>query len=74
MSTNIFYSENNFSNYLTINKAAKYLGVSTSTMRNWEKAGKLIPYRNPMNNYRLYRRIDLDKILGQIQEQRETND
>jgi len=40
--------------YLTVKDAAKLLGVTPSTLRNWEKKGKLIPYRNPINNYRLY--------------------
>lgn len=40
--------------YLTIKEAAKLLGVTPLTLRNWEKKRKLIPYRNPINNYRLY--------------------
>jgi len=40
--------------YLTIKEAAKLLGVTTLTLRNWEKKRKLIPYRNPINDYRLY--------------------
>ncbi len=30
------------------------LGVSKETLRNWDKAGKLKPVRNPINNYRMY--------------------
>lgn len=41
-------------NYLTIKKTAKLLGVTPLTLRNWEKKRKLIPYRHPINNYRLY--------------------
>jgi len=40
--------------YLTIKEVAKLLGVTPLTLRNWEKKRKLIPYRNPINNYRLY--------------------
>lgn len=40
--------------YLTIKEAAKLLGVTPLTLRNWGKKRKLIPYRNPINNYRLY--------------------
>jgi len=40
--------------YLTIKEAAKLLGVTALTLRNWEKKRKLIPYRNPINDYRLY--------------------
>ena len=48
---------------MTIKQASKYLGVSPNTLREWEKQGKVKPFRNPMNKYRLYKKIDLDKIL-----------
>lgn len=37
----------------SVSKAAKYLGVTSQTLRNWEKEGKLIPNRR-VNNYREY--------------------
>ena len=52
--------------YLTIHEAAKLLGVSTSTLRAWDRAGKLTAIRNPMNRYRLYRREDLERFLVQL--------
>lgn len=54
--------------YLRIGEAASYLGVSAGTLRNWERAGKITTFRHPLNNYRLYRRRDLDEILLQIEE------
>lgn len=51
------------SEYMTIKQASKYLGVSGNTLRSWEKLEKIKPIRNPMNNYRLYKKEDLDKIL-----------
>ncbi len=45
---------------LTIGEAAKVLGVSVSTLRNWDRTGKLPAARHPMNRYRLY---SLDAIL-----------
>ena len=56
----------NLSDYLTVGKAATTLGVSRSTLRNWDKAGKLKPYRNPMNGYRLYKRSELEALLHDI--------
>ena len=53
----------NFNDYLTVSEAAEYLGVSPSTLRNWDKADKLKSYRHPLNNYRLYKKQDLDKLL-----------
>jgi len=38
--------------YLHITEAAKYVGVCINTLRNWETAGKLRVYRNPLNRYR----------------------
>jgi len=52
--------------YLTIGEAARQLGVSRSTLRNWDKAQKLTPYRHPVNGYRLYRRQDLERLLQDI--------
>ena len=53
--------------YLTIKEAANLLGVTPLTLRNWDRSGKLIASRNPINNYRVYRREDIDEILGEIE-------
>ncbi len=53
---------------ITIKEAAELFGVSIQTIRRWDKSGKLKAYRHPMNNYRLYRLIDLKKIAEQIGE------
>jgi len=57
-------------NYLRIKEAAEFLGVSELTLRNWDKAGKLTAHRHPLNNYRLYRRSDLEKFLEKIEKNR----
>lgn len=41
--------------FLTVGEAAKILGVSVSTLRNWDRRGKLRPLRHPINGYRIYR-------------------
>lgn len=53
-------------NYLTIQQAAKLLGVTPLTLRNWDRQGKLKAYRNPVNNYRLYRRDQIEILLRKI--------
>lgn len=53
--------------YLTIKEAAGALGVSTVTLRNWDKRGFLAAARNPANNYRLYAQTDIDDFLRQIE-------
>lgn len=49
--------------YLRIAEAAEYLGVCRSTLRNWGRAGKIPELRHPVNNYRLFKVSDLDKLL-----------
>ena len=53
--------------YLTIKDAAAFLGVSPSTLRNWDRSGKLKAHRNPLNGYRLYRKAELETLLQTIQ-------
>ena len=53
--------------YLKIAAAAKYLGGSQNTLRNWEAAGKIKVRRHPMNRYRLYKVSDLDKVLRETE-------
>ncbi|MEK7649669.1 MAG: MerR family DNA-binding transcriptional regulator [Patescibacteria group bacterium] len=53
--------------YYTIKQAAAVLGVSALTLRNWDKNGKLIAYRHPMNNYRVYKKDDLDELMKNIE-------
>jgi excisionase family DNA binding protein len=43
---------------LTIDEAADYAGVTQQTLRNWEKAGKLIPERTG-GGHRRYRKSEL---------------
>ncbi|MFO0887607.1 MAG: helix-turn-helix domain-containing protein [Isosphaeraceae bacterium] len=52
--------------FLRISEAAEYLGVSPNTLRNWERAGKILAHRHPVNRYRLFRQQDLDTLLGQV--------
>lgn len=49
--------------YLTVKEAAAYLGVSPNTVRNWGRDGQIAEHRHPVNNYRLYRQSELEKLL-----------
>lgn len=42
------------------------LGVSTLTLRNWDKNGKLRALRHPMNNYRVYKATDIDNLIDSM--------
>ncbi len=58
------YKENpTESNLLTVSEAASVFGVTPTTIRNWDKSGKLVSYRHPQNDYRLYSFSDLAKIV-----------
>jgi len=53
--------------YYTIKQAAKIIGVTPLTLRNWDKEGKLKPYRHPVNNYRIYKPNQLELFLRKLE-------
>lgn len=55
-----------FSDYLTVAEAAALLGVSPSTLRNWDRSGKLKASRHPLNKYRIYRENDLERVKNSV--------
>ncbi|MCX6000344.1 MAG: MerR family DNA-binding transcriptional regulator [Chloroflexi bacterium] len=56
----------NINSYLSVSEAASFVGVSASTIRNWDRTGKLKAVRHPINNYRLYDRRQLQDLLDRI--------
>lgn len=58
-----FHPSDRRDDLLIVSEAAKYLGVSAGTLRNWDREGKLKAERNPINRYRLYRRKDLEQLF-----------
>ena len=46
---------------------AALLGVAPNTLRNWDRTGKIQVYRLPVNNYRLYKKADLQRLLASIE-------
>jgi len=57
----------NLQKYLRIKQAAEFLGVSESTLRNWDRGEKIIAYRHPINRYHLYKKADLEALLKKIE-------
>ena len=57
--------------FLSVKQVAKILGVTSLTVRNWDKKGRLQAYRNPINNYRVYKIEDVENLLDQIDVSRE---
>ena len=54
--------------FLNVKQVARILGVTPLTIRNWDKRGKLQAYRNPINNYRVYKVEDVERLLSDIEE------
>ena len=54
------------SEYLTISETAKLLKKSTKTLRRWDEEGKLTAVREPMSNYRVYRRNDVETLFAEF--------
>jgi len=53
--------------FLTVREVANLLGITPLTVRNWDTKGKLVAYRNPINNYRLYKVEDVEVLMRQIE-------
>lgn len=56
--------------YITIKQAAKLLHVTPTTLRNWDRSGKLRAYRHPANQYRLYRLDQIELLLRRLERSR----
>ena len=53
--------------YFSIKETAGILGVTPLTLRNWDKNGRLKAYRNPINNYRVYKKEDIELFFRKIE-------
>lgn len=56
--------------YLSLQEVAELLRVSIPTLRNWDKEGTLVAYRNPANNYRIYKLSQVEKFIDEINDSR----
>jgi len=50
--------------YLSIGKTAKLLGISISTIRRWEKLGKLNAFYRTFGNHRRYKTSDILNLIN----------
>ena len=53
--------------YVRVKEVAKILGVSPNTVRAWGADEKITEHRHPVNNYRLYKRAELEKLLRKVE-------
>lgn len=54
--------------YVRVKEAAELLGVCPNTVRAWGAAGKIPEYRHPVNNYRLFKREELEALMETLEE------
>jgi len=52
---------------VSIKEAAKMLGVSALTLRNWDNSGKFPATRHPINNYRVYKVSDIENLIVEME-------
>lgn len=52
------------SKYLTLSEASELIGKSKETLRRWDRAGKLSAVREPMSNYRVYEREQVETLFA----------
>ncbi|MDA3880092.1 MAG: DNA (cytosine-5-)-methyltransferase [Prolixibacteraceae bacterium] len=53
-------------NYLTLSETAQLVGKSKETLRRWDKEGILSAVREPVSNYRMYKRSDVETLMGSL--------
>ncbi len=57
--------------FVRVKEAAEILGVCPNTIRAWGAEVKLTEYRHPLNNYRLFKRDELERVLRKLEESAE---
>ncbi len=60
------------SDFLSISETARLLNKSTKTLRRWDEEGKLTAVREPISNYRMYKREEIETLFSSILEVEET--
>lgn len=53
--------------YLTLAETAELLGKNKETLRRWDREGKLSAVREPISNYRVYRKSDVLELFADFE-------
>ncbi|MEI8272961.1 MAG: DNA (cytosine-5-)-methyltransferase [Paludibacter sp.] len=59
--------------YLTLSEASELIGKSKETLRRWDREGKLTAVREPISNYRVYKKDQLQLVFNEFLAQNQTN-
>lgn len=52
--------------YLTLSAASELIGKSKETLRRWDREGKFSAVREPISNYRLYRKDEVEAVFSRF--------
>ncbi len=52
------------SDYISLSEASELLGKSKETLRRWDNEGRLNAVREPMSNYRMYKRSEINNLFS----------
>jgi len=52
--------------YLSLSETADIVGKSKETLRRWDREGILNAVREPVSNYRVYKKSDVQTLLGSL--------
>lgn len=50
-------------NYYSLSEASEILGKSKETLRRWDREGKLVAAREPISDYRIYKKEQIKSLL-----------
>jgi DNA-binding transcriptional MerR regulator len=56
---------------MRVGEAADYCGVTKETLRNWDRAGKLVARRHPITGYRYYDEDELKDFVARVTQERD---
>ena len=59
--------------YYSLSEAAELLGKSKETLRRWDREGKLPAAREPISEYRLYKKEEINNLLKPLFDEVEDN-
>lgn len=56
--------------YLSLSEASELIGKSKETLRRWDRDGILNAVREPISNYRVYRKDDIQLLMGELYDEK----
>ena len=59
--------------YYSLNEASQILGKSKETLRRWDREGKFTAAREPISQYRIYKKEQINSLLKQLSIEFEDN-